>query len=191
MRPPEQSKSRPQPGSGPARNTIGEAKLSTNDRHVDGSSPIEAVLERLQDVRRSGDGWTAKCPHHHDRNASLSVGTGRDGRVLIFCFAGCPTEDIVRSIGLTIRDLFSDADCGGSATPPRRRRPGKKVPYHVAKALADRPHFPEEWELIKLLARLPQSLAQQDIVRSWDYLIERYDLEFVIVMSNMVREAAA
>jgi hypothetical protein len=43
--------------------------------------------------------------------------------------------------------------------------------------------------LIKLLAGLPELLAQQDIVRSWDYLIERYDLPFVVAMSGVVREA--
>src|SRR5262249_32479175 len=36
-------------------------------------------------------GWygMAKCPAHDDRNPSLSIGEGKDGQVLVNCFAGC------------------------------------------------------------------------------------------------------
>ena len=148
---------------------------------------IESVLDCLNGVRRSGKGWSAKCPSHEDRNASLSIAEGRDGRCLLFCFAGCNTEDIVGSIGLSLRDLFADTP---QPARLRRRRPRTPVPYHVAQALADRPHFAEEWQLIKLLASLPEPLSRQDILGSWDYLVERYDLPFVARMAAVVREAA-
>src|SRR5580704_11485373 len=45
------------------------------------------ILARLKDVRRSGKGWTAKCPAHKDRQNSLSV-QHRDGKWLLKCHAG-------------------------------------------------------------------------------------------------------
>ena len=59
----------------------------------------------------------ARCPAHEDRRASLSIGEGDDGRVLIKCFAGCAFEDIVRAVGLEPRDLFSANGEGGRDTP--------------------------------------------------------------------------
>jgi hypothetical protein len=73
--------------------------------------PIDRVLAHLEGVRRSGDGWTARCPHHDDRQASLSIKEGADGRVLLHCFAGCGNADVVVSAGLAFVDLF----------PPRSR----------------------------------------------------------------------
>jgi hypothetical protein len=69
-------------------------------------SAIDGVLERLERVTRSGDGWSARCPAHDDRHASLSVGVGADGRVLLHCHAGCSIEAIAHAAGVPLRDLF-------------------------------------------------------------------------------------
>jgi putative DNA primase/helicase len=51
--------------------------------------------------RRNGNGWLVRCPcHNHgkgrgDRNFSLSVANGNDGRLLFRCFAGCDFLDIL------------------------------------------------------------------------------------------------
>jgi hypothetical protein len=70
-----------------------------------GVSAFERFCEVLEgaDCRR-GRAWL--CPTHEDRNASLSVSEGDDGRVLVKCHAGCRTEDIVAKLGLRMRDLF-------------------------------------------------------------------------------------
>lgn len=73
-------------------------------------SPVARVLERLQLVQRSGQGWSARCPAHRDDRASLSIGEGRDGRVLIHCFAGCDVTEVVDAIGLRMSDLFRRAN---------------------------------------------------------------------------------
>src|SRR6185437_3793894 len=70
------------------------------------SNPVETFLARLDRVRRSGHGWTAKCPAHEDRTASLSVTAGDDGRVLMHCFAGCGVADVIAAAGLSMADLF-------------------------------------------------------------------------------------
>lgn len=79
----------------------------------------DLVLSRLERVRKAGAGWSARCPAHEDRTASLSVAVGNDGRILIHDFAGCSTHDVLAAIGLTVGDLFPRrlAD----ATPEARR----------------------------------------------------------------------
>lgn len=56
---------------------------------------------------KGGDGqWVARCPAHGDAHQSLSVGIGKDGRVLLKCHAGCTTADIAGAMSLTMKDLF-------------------------------------------------------------------------------------
>ncbi|GAG07980.1 unnamed protein product, partial [marine sediment metagenome] len=68
----------------------------------------DAILDRLDGVRRNGRGWEARCPAHKDQHASLSVSIGDDGRTLLHCHAGCHTDDIVDRLGLQMRDLFPE-----------------------------------------------------------------------------------
>lgn len=78
---------------------------------------LENVLSRLQRVRKSDKGgWVACCPAHHDRHPSLSIGVGKEGRVLLKCHAGCTADSIVAAIGLSLADLFP-----ASASPPKKR----------------------------------------------------------------------
>ena len=61
--------------------------------------PFERVTGRLEYVRKSGGGSVvARCPAHRDKSPSLSVKEGGDGRVLLYCFAGCPTSDVVAAL---------------------------------------------------------------------------------------------
>jgi hypothetical protein len=71
------------------------------------SAPINGLLSRLEGVRETGRGrWLARCPAHADRSPSLSIAEGDDGRILLFCHAGCGAADIVAGVGLELRDLF-------------------------------------------------------------------------------------
>lgn len=72
----------------------------------DPRGPLLAILDRLNKVRQHGNYWTAQCPAHEDRNPSLSVTEGSDGRVLLNCHAGCTTQSVVSALGLTESDLF-------------------------------------------------------------------------------------
>jgi putative DNA primase/helicase len=69
-------------------------------------TPIEALLTKLPDAKETGSGWSARCPAHDDRKASLSVSEGDDGIVLLKCHAGCDTSAILLAVGLTLADLF-------------------------------------------------------------------------------------
>src|SRR5437899_1361562 len=61
---------------------------------------VTEFLVLLHGVRKSGNGWEACCPAHEDRDASLSIREGTDGRILVHCHAGCPVESVVRALGL-------------------------------------------------------------------------------------------
>lgn len=67
----------------------------------------DLVLSRLERVRKAGAGWSARCPAHQDKTASLSVTSGTDGKLLVHCFAGCSVHNVVAAIGLTVNDLFA------------------------------------------------------------------------------------
>ena len=57
---------------------------------------------------KPGGGWKAKCPAHDDSTASLSIDTGRNGGLVLKCFAGCDTARIVAEVGRTMADLQPD-----------------------------------------------------------------------------------
>ena len=84
------------------------------------SAPLDRVLEALGERVTSHNGRSAmaRCPSHQDRKASLSIGLGDDGRVLLNCLAGCETADVVASMGLEWSDLFSESR---RASPPSPR----------------------------------------------------------------------
>ena len=72
----------------------------------------QTVLRALESagkrVKRSGNGHIAQCPAHEDRNASLSVSTGDDGRAILHCHAGCEPGAVVAALGMKLSDLFAD-----------------------------------------------------------------------------------
>lgn len=77
--------------------------------------PIDKVLSKFGEcgLRRSGDDgdqWVALCPAHEDTRHSLTIGMGTDGRVVLTCFAGCPTDRVIRAVGLEWGDLFEERE---------------------------------------------------------------------------------
>src|SRR5262245_18252453 len=66
------------------------------------------IVKRFKHAHKSRKGWSALCPAHPDSSASLSIGTGKDGRTLIHCFAGCTLDQITQKAGLRISDLFAE-----------------------------------------------------------------------------------
>ena len=79
----------------------------------------EKLLAQIDGVRATGqDRWVAKCPAHEDRTPSLAI-REVDECLLIYCFAGCSTYDVISAAGLDLSDLF----------PPRPNDPviGRKA----------------------------------------------------------------
>jgi GTP cyclohydrolase II len=47
---------------------------------------------------RAGATWMARCPVHDDRAPSLSISSGKDGKVLVRCHAGCEQRDVITAL---------------------------------------------------------------------------------------------
>lgn len=86
-----------------------------------------AIVGRCGGGRERKDGWMVCCPVHEDRHPSLAI-TAKGEKVLLRCWAGCPTTAIVEAIGLCMSDLFehvcTDRLAALKPTPcPRRKAP--------------------------------------------------------------------
>jgi len=114
------------------------------------SRPVESLLSRLEGVRSQNGFYRAYCPAHDDRKTpNLDIKEGEDGRVLLLCHAGCATEEVVETLGLKIRDLFSSNGHGGregsAVSDPRPATPSsctleayataKRLPVEFLKSL--------------------------------------------------------
>jgi putative DNA primase/helicase len=81
-------------------------------------------------LRTTGEGGflaSCPCPDHGkgegDRHQSLSICAGDAGGVVLYCHAGCQTEDVVAAFGLTMADLRGgngQAEARVTPRPPRK-----------------------------------------------------------------------
>ena len=72
------------------------------------ADPITRLLAQLDGHKPAGEGkWMARCPAHEDRQASLSIARGDEGKALVNCHAGCETAAVLDAVGLTMADLFA------------------------------------------------------------------------------------
>lgn len=73
------------------------------------SAGVDTVLSMLDKVRSVGGKgqrqWVARCPAHKDKEPSLTIGEGHDGKVLMTCFRGCEYIEIISSLGLKYSDI--------------------------------------------------------------------------------------
>ena len=90
---------------------------------------LKQLLTMLQSVSgpNSSGEYTAKCPAHQDRTASLTATvktSAKDGKQKIYlcCHAGCAGADIMAALGITAKDLIVDPDPDrGPAAKPQRK----------------------------------------------------------------------
>jgi putative DNA primase/helicase len=57
----------------------------------------ETIAKALSGYR-AGTTWMARCPVHDDRAPSLSISSGKDGKVLVRCHAGCEQRDVITAL---------------------------------------------------------------------------------------------
>ncbi|MCG6534154.1 MAG: AAA family ATPase [Syntrophales bacterium LBB04] len=72
------------------------------------NKPVDLVLSKLKNVKKIKGGWTAKCPCHDDDKNSLCISEGADGRVLLYCHAGCHFKNIVTTLGFEVSEMFAE-----------------------------------------------------------------------------------
>ena len=84
---------------------------------------IEVLMSRLDGVKETGPGkYLSRCPAHDDKSPSLAIKDGDDGRVLIHCFAGCETENVLSAIGMTFSDIMPERIGQDHSYKPVRHR---------------------------------------------------------------------
>ena len=94
--------------------------------------PADIVLTRLRALRlriNGGGPWQSICPSHPDLVPSLSLTETADGVLLIKCFGGCHTEEVLAALDLTFRNLYPSLIAFQSS----KRRPGGKVSFRGGK----------------------------------------------------------
>jgi 5S rRNA maturation endonuclease (ribonuclease M5) len=69
---------------------------------------IDEVLLHFKNLRRTGNSWSAQCPAHDDRTPSVTI-REVNGKILVYCHAGCPFERVIEAAGLNMDDLFPDS----------------------------------------------------------------------------------
>lgn len=70
--------------------------------------PLDTFLAAAapgRDWKVSGGQYLCRCPVHEDRRPSLGVRVARDGKLLVRCYAGCATVDVLAALHLSWRDL--------------------------------------------------------------------------------------
>lgn len=92
---------------------------------------LDHLRERGATVLPTAHGAVATCSGHEDTRPSLDVTEGRDGRVLVYCRAGCRTVDVLSAVDLRLCDLFPD-----TLPKPSRARPRSPLAAVRAEALA-------------------------------------------------------
>ena len=93
------------------------------------SPEVDNFLSKLEGVKKNGSNWSARCPcRYDDDNPSLSIGQGKDGRVLVTCHrgSGCDVNQICDAMEITVGDLMPPND--SEPTPPAERRVKRNDP---------------------------------------------------------------
>jgi hypothetical protein len=89
---------------------------------------VETLLQNLTKLKKTGQNkWQSCCPAHEDKTPSLAIKELDDGRVLIHCFAGCTSSEILQAIGLDFDTLYP--------TPASYHLPKARKPFNASDVL--------------------------------------------------------
>lgn len=69
-------------------------------------NPVHLILSKVEGARRTGDGYTFRCPAHDDKRQSAFAKPDASGNVILKCFAGCSRKAICAALGLSESDLY-------------------------------------------------------------------------------------
>ncbi len=75
-------------------------------QHLSSSDHAETIARALGG-RQSGVVWMARCPAHDDQRPSLSIRDTDDGKVLVYCHAGCDQMSVIDE--LRARGLWGES----------------------------------------------------------------------------------
>src|SRR5690242_9672216 len=55
-------------------------------------------IARALGGRKAGTVWMACCPAHDDRDPSLAITDAVNGKVLVYCHAGCEQREVIAAL---------------------------------------------------------------------------------------------
>lgn len=122
----------------------------------------EEFISKFDRQKKTAKGVMVRCPAHEDGSPSLQVSQAPDGKILLKCFANCPTELVVKSLGLEMRDLFPDSPTKSFSVPEPRvvesknestEKPVIETTYSYQNALGD--------EVYQVVRMKPKSFRQR------------------------------
>lgn len=125
----------------------------------------EQIANQLGKAKKTGAGqYLAQCLVHEDKNPSLSICDGRDGKILVHCHAGCAQEEVVDA--LKIRGLWP---MGSADATVRYDDWSPIIPVPKSVQLPDTTHFelgsPEHvWQYKDQQGRLLCLVCRYDVV---------------------------
>ena len=148
---------------------------------------LKQLLTMLQGVSgpNSSGEYTAKCPAHQDRTASLTATSKvsqKDGkeRIYLCCHAGCTGNDIMAALGISAKDLIVDPDQGAFRSPPStpsdargRSATGKKAGKEKKPAGGDPSAAPQDDTVGGVVVHTVPAAAEEKkedaLVPDWDH----------------------
>ena len=85
----------------------------------------QQIAKGLGKFNSTAGGFVAPCPAHDDKNPSLSITDGKDGKVLIHCHAGCDQQAVIDA--LKGRNLWPEAEVPSNSKGPQPKRGRPKL----------------------------------------------------------------
>ena len=85
------------------------------------------TIAKALGARKAGNGWTVRYPAHDDRNPSLPVSTGKDGKVLLRCLAGCDQVHVIDA--LRVHGLWEHRERHSIKRRTYKANPQKDTPH--------------------------------------------------------------
>ena len=127
----------------------------------------QEILTRLKGVKKTGEQkWQALCPSHDDQQQSLSISVCDNGRVLLYCHAGCDYKDIIKTLRINADNKKATGRIVATYDylDESRNLTHQTVRYSPKKFLQRRPDGKSGWiwnlkVITPILYRLPELLA--------------------------------
>jgi hypothetical protein len=125
---------------------------------------FEDFIQRFEKRKKTKLGFMVRCPAHDDddKTPSLHVCPARDGGVILKCFANCTAEQVVSSLGLTMKDLFATERIKSFTPPPAK--PSAKKDSPEVKPVIEKIYSYEDingFELYQAIRLKPKSFRQR------------------------------
>jgi 5S rRNA maturation endonuclease (ribonuclease M5) len=119
---------------------------------------FDDFIAKFEKRQKTAVGWLVRCPAHDDSSPSLQVRRAGDGKILLKCFANCPTESVVAALGLKMKDLFPEEPARPFAVPASNAHATTEKPV-IEKIYSYQKHTGQEaYQVVRLK---PKSFRQR------------------------------